>query len=71
MKQEMMRWQWHQLDHIQIICTGLTPGKQACLQLDTQFFTGWMLFQSSQQSKTTEGMSNNVVVFCYNQVKKL
>jgi len=21
MKQEMMRWQWHQLDHMQIICT--------------------------------------------------
>jgi len=23
MKQEMMRWQWHQLDHMQIICTSL------------------------------------------------
>jgi len=23
MKQEMMWWQWHQLDHIQIICTSL------------------------------------------------
>jgi len=23
MKQEMMGWQWHQLDHIQIICTSL------------------------------------------------
>jgi len=21
MKQEMMRWQWYQLDHMQIICT--------------------------------------------------
>jgi len=21
MKQEMMEWQWHQLDHMQIICT--------------------------------------------------
>jgi len=21
MKQEMMGWQWHQLDHLQIICT--------------------------------------------------
>jgi len=21
MKEEMMGWQWHQLDHIQIICT--------------------------------------------------
>jgi len=23
MKQEMVRWQWHQLDHMQIICTSL------------------------------------------------
>jgi len=23
MKQEMMRWQWHQLNHMQIICTSL------------------------------------------------
>jgi len=23
MKQEMMGWQWHQLDHIQIICISL------------------------------------------------
>jgi len=23
MKQEAMRWQWHQLDHVQIICTSL------------------------------------------------
>jgi len=23
MKQEMMGWQWHQLDHMQIICTSL------------------------------------------------
>jgi len=23
MKQEMMWWQWHQLDHMQIICTSL------------------------------------------------
>jgi len=23
MKQEMMEWQWHQLDHMQITCTSL------------------------------------------------
>jgi len=23
LEQEMMGWQWHQLDHIQIICTSL------------------------------------------------
>jgi len=23
MKQQMMGWQWHQMDHMQIICTSL------------------------------------------------
>ena len=29
MKQEM-RWQWHQLDHMQIICTSLQTDNHAC-----------------------------------------
>jgi len=29
MKQEMMGWQWHQLDHMQIICTLLQTGNHA------------------------------------------
>jgi len=29
MKQEMMRWQWHQLDHMQIICTSLQTDNYA------------------------------------------
>jgi len=32
MKQEMMGWQWHQLDHTQIICTSLQANN-----LSTQF----------------------------------
>jgi len=28
MKQEMMGWQWHQLDHMQIICTSLQTDRQ-------------------------------------------
>ena len=28
-KQEMMRWQWHQLDHMQIICTSLQTDNHA------------------------------------------
>jgi len=27
MKQEMMGWQWHQLDHMQIICISLQKDK--------------------------------------------
>jgi len=29
MKQEMMGWQWHQLDHTQIICTSLQTDHHA------------------------------------------
>jgi len=29
MKQEMMGWQWHQLDHVQIICTLLQTDNHA------------------------------------------
>jgi len=29
MKQEMMEWQWHQVDHMQIICTSLQTDNQA------------------------------------------
>jgi len=31
MKQEMMGWQWHQLDHMQIICTSLQTDKHASM----------------------------------------
>jgi len=29
MKQEMMGWQWHQLDHVQITCTSLQADNHA------------------------------------------
>jgi len=29
MKQEMMGWRWHQLDHMQIICTSLQTDNHA------------------------------------------
>ena len=29
MKQEMMEWQWHQLDHMQIVCTSLQTDNHA------------------------------------------
>jgi len=31
MKQEMMGWQWHQLDYMQIICTSLKTDNHALL----------------------------------------
>jgi len=41
MKQETTEWQWHQLDHMEIICTSLqttTPAPHHSI------FTGWMIF---------------------------
>jgi len=40
MKQEMMGWQWHQLDHMQIICTSLQTDNHAtpAPQLSTFYF---------------------------------
>jgi len=29
LEQEMMAWQWHQLDHIQMICTSLQTDNHA------------------------------------------
>jgi len=29
MKQKMMGWQWHQLDHMQIVCTSLQTDNHA------------------------------------------
>jgi len=52
MKQQMIGWQWHQLDYIQIISNSLQTVNDA----STQFFTGQMLFlMSSHQCKSTEG----------------
>jgi len=31
MKQEMMGWQWHQLDYMQISCTSLQADNQASI----------------------------------------
>jgi len=43
MKQEMMRWQWHQLEHTQIICALLQTDNHASMS-SLNFFTGQMLF---------------------------
>jgi len=57
MKQEMMGWQWHQLDHMQIIFTLLQTDKNASI-LSLKFFTGQMLFMTpNQQCQSTEGSS--------------
>jgi len=55
MNQEMMGWQWHQLDHMQIICTLLQTDNHASTS-SLNFFTGRMLFlTSNKQCQSTEG----------------
>jgi len=56
MMQEMMGWQWHQLDYMQIICTSLQTDNHASTLL-LSFFTGQMLFlPPNQQRQSTEGI---------------
>jgi len=46
-KQEMMGWQWHELDHTQIICTSLQTDNHASTS-SINFFTGQMLFYAQK-----------------------
>jgi len=43
----MMGWQWHQLDHMQMICTSLQTDNYT--SNSTLNFTGWMLFMHDGQ----------------------
>jgi len=55
MKQEIIVWQWHQLDHMQIICTLLQTDEHQHLM--TYFFTCQMFFlMHNQQCQSTEGI---------------
>jgi len=38
LKQEMMGWQWHQLDHMQIIYTLLRTDNHTSISVTTQVF---------------------------------
>ena len=50
---KMTRWKWHQLDHMQIICTLLQTDNHA------RFFTGWKPFlPTNQHRQSTEGLED-------------
>jgi len=52
----MMGWQWHQLDHMEVICTLLKTDNHASTS-SVHIFTGWMLFlPPNQQRPSTEGI---------------
>jgi len=55
LEQEMTGWQWHQLGHMQIICTSLQTDNHASIS-PLNFFTDQMLFLTpNQQCQSTEG----------------
>jgi len=56
MKQEMMGWQWHQLDHMQVICSSLQTDNHASTS-SLNFFTGWMLFLTPNCIKALKAIS--------------
>jgi len=54
MKQEIMEWQWHQLNYMLIICTLLQTDNNA--SISRLVSTGRMLFlMPDQQRQSTEG----------------
>jgi len=55
MMQEMMGWQWHQLDHMQTICTTLQTGDHASMSALNFFYTPDALLTPNQQRQSTEG----------------
>jgi len=56
MKQQLMRWQWNQLDHMQIICNSLQSKQKTTPAPHHSIFTGRMLFLTpNQQRQSTEG----------------
>ena len=58
-----MEWQWHQSDHMQIICTSLHTDQSIDQSINrphqyptTQFFTGWTPFLlPNEQHQSNEG----------------
>jgi len=45
----MMGWHWHQLDHMQVICTSLQADNHASTS-SLNFFTGRLLFPTPTNS---------------------
>jgi len=54
MKQEMMGWHWHQLDHMKTICTLLQTDNHA-ITSSLNFVTSRMLCVMPNQEASTEG----------------
>jgi len=58
LQQVIMGWQWHQLDHMQIICTSLQADNHVMPAPHHSALTGRMPFlPPNQQHQITEGKS--------------
>jgi len=56
LEQEMTGWQWHQLDHMQIICTSTQTDNHNSTGTSPLIFTGQMPFlPPNQQRQSTQG----------------
>jgi len=52
MKQEMMVWQWHKLDHMQLVCTSLQTDNHVGTS-SLNFLQAFLM--PNQQCQSTEG----------------
>jgi len=55
LEQEMMGWQWHQLDHVQIICTSLQTNNHASTS-PLRFYSQMPFLPPNQQCQSTQGI---------------
>ena len=59
----MMAWQWHQLDHMQIIRTSLQTDNHASTSPYHSVFTGRVSFlPPNQQCPFTEGTCHKIII---------
>jgi len=62
LEQEMMWWQWHQLDHMQIICSSL----QTETPVPDSVFTDWMPFlPPTNIVKALKAIGNLLKIDCF------
>jgi len=64
MKLETMGWQWHQLDHMQIICTSLHIDNHASTS-SLDLFRGRMLLSAFDTVGWAKGQASSKSVLCY------
>jgi len=70
MKQEMTGWQWHQLDHMQIICTSLQTDNHASTS-SLSFYRPDALLKPNRQCRSTNAINKQIRVICVSITPKI